>query len=248
MAETDEPLQPTALAKTLDRKLPSISRTLSFLVKSGLVQCKVEGRTRLYTVAASDRRRIEALIKEHAGSLPNEFTRRRYIMNLQERAITQLIQTHLQGYTVESSQEIIIKREDRRIGIELKIGSPGLRRMDMLIKVFHLVSVLDYVEIQGLVLIVFGELPMRAEEALEDVKREKAGKFQIVQLDQIPAMIGDTGALVVEEETLAKTLLPRLVEALKAIPVKLAVLPGALRGLHLRSICGKVLKTIPTQT
>jgi hypothetical protein len=77
---------------------------------------------------------------------------------------------------------------------------------------------LEYGEIQGLVLIVFGELPARAEEALEDVKREKAGKFQIVQLDGIPAMIGDGGALVVEEKTLTKTLLPKLVEALKAIP------------------------------
>jgi DNA-binding MarR family transcriptional regulator len=231
IADSDQPLQPTAVAKTLGRKLPSISRTLSFLVKSGLVQCKVEGRTRLYTIVASDRKRIESLIKERAGSLPDEFTRRGYIMNRLESAITQLIETHLEGYTIESSQDIgdtmmrrrgavpdiFVRKGNRRIGIELKMGSPGLRRMDMLIKVFHLASVLDYGEIQGLVLIVFGEMPTRAKEALEDVKREKGTKFQIVQLDRIPARIGESGAVAIEGDALTDTLLPALTEALEAI-------------------------------
>jgi hypothetical protein len=113
--------------------------------------------------------------------------------------------------------DIFVRKGNRRIGIELKMGSPGLRRMDMLIKVFHLVSVLDYGEIQDLVLIVFGEMPTRAKEALDDVKREKGTRFQIVQLDRIPAKIDESGAVTIQEDTLAHALVPALTEALEAI-------------------------------
>jgi hypothetical protein len=198
------------------------------LERLGAVESTAEGRSKFYAIPASKRKRIDGMLKDAAGSLPRQFTRRGYVMQLQERVMKELIATHLSGYTVESDAEIqnttmsrrgavpdlIIRKQGTRIGLELVMGSAGLERKDMLMKLFHLVSALDYDDIQALILIVFGGTGKRAESAFEEITREKGNKFRVIRIDDIPARIDKQGALVIEEDRLGDVLLPRLAEAL----------------------------------
>lgn len=229
------PVQPTAIARSLERKLPSISRTLSSLERVGAVEARLEGRSKFYTIPTAKRRRIQAILKEPAGSLPRQFTRRGYVMHLEKQAIKELVTTRLQEYTVESEAEIrnttiarrgavpdiiikqVLQGEEKRIGLELIMGSKGLERKDMLVRLFHLASALDYSDIQSLIFIIFGAIGERAERALGDIARERGNKFKVIRIGRIPARIDKHGTLVVEEDRLADDLLPKLAGTLRGI-------------------------------
>jgi hypothetical protein len=176
---------------------------------------------------------VQALIKQKAGSLPAEFTKRGYVMRLGERAIHKLIASRL-GYQVETDDQIrgsmtsrwgavpdfVIIKKERRVGVELIMGSRGLERRDMLIRLYHLASTLRYGGIQacaGIIFIIFGEIGKRAQQTLEDIAREMGSRFQLIRIDKIPAKISEEGALIIEEKKLSDVLLPKLAEALTTI-------------------------------